>query len=707
MKDITLTNALKFLTKAILLVLVFLLPSFFLPVTVDILEFPKQILLLSSVLILIILTLLKFAVSGEIKFLKTPLSYPILLFLLACLISGLLAQNKSLVFLGFFSSPNSGFLSIFTAFAIFFLISSNFEQQNEIFLSVWVFLTSIFFLSILAILYYFGVFPLPIEGTQINSFSPIGGIFTLSQIVAVSLPLLLGIIAHLQFSHQDGKYLRLVKLSSLYIALLVTAGTLILTNTQVGWISAAVGIAFFLILASSEILRKLFLGLFPVALVLILIGIITYTSVAKNRFSFLDVNLVKPVSLNLPTSWTVVASTIRDYPIFGSGPASFLLDFTKYRPIQLNLTDAWNLRFVQSRSLYLDILATTGIAGLLAFLFIIFKYLQTFFSFVPTDKNQPIFPFKLGLAASIIALFTSFIFISWSTVGLFSTALLLGLFFSLAKALGSTVSTETKIDAKNLVSFLLILALALLFGFWLIGRNLVSNLFYFNAQKAAIKNDVSSVRQNLSKALTYNPYEDVYWLDLAKVNFFSTRQVLQKENLKEQEKKEALQTLDLAIRQAKKATQIAPSKVVNWEILGDIYGTFATQIQGAADSAISAYSNALLLDPPNPNLWLKIGNLLSLSGNLDSVIDNFKQAVRLKPNLIEARIYLAQAFELKGDFTQAKTQYEVAKKLTQTLKQSEIKTKLLDQIEEKIKSVETKITATPSAKPISPTPQHQ
>jgi len=706
MKDITLTSAVNFLTKAVLLVLVFFLPLFFLPVTVDILEFPKQILLWSSVLLLFILTLLKFAVAGEIKFLKTPLSYPILLFLLACLVSALLDQNKSLAFLGFFSSANSGFLSIFAAFAIFFLVSNHFEQQKEIFLSIWVFLASIFFLSILAIFYYFGIFLLPIESTKINSFSPAGGIFPLSQILAASLPIALGILAHLQFSRQDGQYLRWLKLSTLYITLLVTVGALILTNTFVGWVGLGTGAFIFFLLMPQKNLKKILLLLFPIILILISAGVVTQTSL-KSRFDFLNVNLAKPQVLDLSNSWQIAAGTVRDYPLFGSGPASFLLDFTKYRPIQLNLTDAWNLRFVQSQSLYLDILATTGFLGILSFLFIIFKYAETFLKLVPVGKDQPIFPVKLGLSASTASLFASFIFYSWSTVGLFSLAFLLGLFFSLAKVQGSNISAEIRFDAKNLVSFLLILALALFFGFWLIARNLVSNLSYFAAQKAAVKNDIASVQQNLAKALTYNPYEDAYWLDLARVNLFSTRQTLQRENLKDQEKKEALQTLDLAIREAKKATQIAPSKVVNWEVLGDIYAAFATQIQGAADSAISAYSNAILLDPPNPNLWLKIGNLLSLSGNLDTVIDNFKQAVRLKPNLIEARMYLAQAYELKGDFKQAKAQYEIAKKLTQTLKQSEIKTKLLDQIEEKIKSVESKTTATPSAKPQSPTPQQQ
>jgi tetratricopeptide (TPR) repeat protein/O-antigen ligase len=698
MKDWLLTNVINFLAKGILLVLAFFLPLFFLPITVDIFEFPKQILLWVSVLFLLVLTLLKFATEGEVKFLKTPLAYPILLFLSVYLISAVLAQNKNVAFLGFFGRVNSSFLAIFAYFAIFYFVSSYFEQLKEISWAIWAFLAGIFILSILAILYYFGIFVLPLETTKINSFSLAGGILPLSQILGASVPILLGILAHFQFSHQNRKLPKWMILSALCIALLITVSALILVNTIPGWIGLGTGLVIFFLLLPQETAQKLALRLLPLILVLISVGVVTQTSILKNKLPFLDVNLAKPQSLDLPTSWQVAAGTVRDYPLFGSGPGSFLSDFTKYRPIQLNLTDAWNLRFVQSGSLYLDILATTGILGLAAFLFIIFKYFQSFVNFVPNAHDQPIFPIKLGLSVSVLALLASFIFYSWSTVGLFLLAFFLGLFFSLARILGSTISAEAKFPAKPLTSFLIILALVFLFGFWLIARNLISNLSYFTAQKAAGKNDIILAQRNLVKATTYNPYEDTYWLDLARVNLVQTQQILQKKDLTDKDREQALQTLDASIRYARRATQLAPGKVINWEVLGDIYAAYATQIKGAADSAISAYSQAILLDPPNPNLWLKAGNLLAQTGNLDPVIDTFKQAVRLKPNLIDARIYLALALELKGEFLASQNQYEIAKNLTQTLQPGEVKTKLLEQIEKKLESLKTK-TATPSATP--------
>jgi len=75
--------------------------------------------------------------------------------------------------------------------------------------------------------------------------------------------------------------------------------------------------------------------------------------------------------------------------------------------------------------------------------------------------------------------------------------------------------------------------------------------------------------------------------------------------------------------------------------------------QGSDQFAIQALSQAVALDPINPNLRISLGGVYFAIGDYDNAIDTFKMAVAAKPDLANAHYNLAVSYREKGELDKA------------------------------------------------------
>ena len=96
--------------------------------------------------------------------------------------------------------------------------------------------------------------------------------------------------------------------------------------------------------------------------------VLGYIPMGKNN-PFMDKRLNFPREIQLPfsTSWQVSGQSFVKDPFLGSGPSTYLFNFTAYKPAEFNASKFWNLRFDQAFNEYLQILGTLGSLGFLAF----------------------------------------------------------------------------------------------------------------------------------------------------------------------------------------------------------------------------------------------------------------------------------------------------------------------------------------------------
>lgn len=180
----TLDKAINWATVA----LAFLLPLFFLPVTVNFYELPKNLLLIGFAGLLVLAWIGKMVTTKRVTFLRTPLDLPVGLLALVFILSSLFASPNR--FTSFTSPGATG--TVLALSAIFFVLTNNFKVENLKLLASAIILSASL-AAALAIFQFIGVASLVTKTDWLaaKTFTPLGGLLVLSLFLLVSLPLVL------------------------------------------------------------------------------------------------------------------------------------------------------------------------------------------------------------------------------------------------------------------------------------------------------------------------------------------------------------------------------------------------------------------------------------------------------------------------------------------------------------------------------------
>jgi tetratricopeptide (TPR) repeat protein len=344
--------------KAQLYLIIFLLPLLFFPLTSDYFDFPKNLFLVSAVIITFLTWLLKMIFEKKVSFKRSFFDLPILLLVAASVASTLLAPiNKFEAFL-FPTGPSTlialGFL--------YFLITNHLEKQDKK-MVMHSLIASAIVLALLSLASGLGLFaqanffPLLKEKT----FTPAGNYFGLTVFLAISL-VWLALITYRELTKPSG-------------------------NALVGLIHA------------------LFLFIIGAGLV---------------NAGYTLFNVIKPVFLPVFAGWSIAIDTLKNFPLFGVGAQNFSLAFYQYRPLSYNATALWNVAFDSSSNYFFQTWTIFGTIGLAALLFLSYKIISQFKllknSFEPESNLLIILLLFLGIFAllpiNFLILFVFFIFLS-------------------------------------------------------------------------------------------------------------------------------------------------------------------------------------------------------------------------------------------------------------------------------------------------------
>ncbi len=179
-----------------------------------------------------------------------------------------------------------------------------------------------------------------------------------------------------------------------------------------------------------------------------------------------------------------------------------------------------------------------------------------------------------------------------------------------------------------------------------------------DAIDVALPSDIKIIHNNLSSILTE---EAVYLLNSGKTKqaFDKFTEAMQYNN----ENPEIYYKLALAnnsiknyaeaIKQCKRAIELAPEVSLYYETLGDIYNGIQNFIESKR-----YYKEAVFIDPKNARAHAVLGTLQSKDGEHENAIKSLETAVSLEPNNIDMRYNLALAYEVAGRKDEAKIQYQ-------------------------------------------------
>lgn len=566
--------------------LIFLLPLFFFPLPFQVYEFQKQALLAGFLVLGWLLVAGRWVSAGKVSFIRTGLDAPIFLVFLVYLLSTVFSVSPATSFLGYYGRFSGGLLSLFLYIAWFYLVVNVLS-----FFPKWVgsagfgfpfFLAvsaSVFFLSLVSVLQYFEVYLFPWDFARQRIWNPGGSSKGVVFCLLIALPLLGCAWWKGLFSRR--RFFTIVFLISLLAIFLLS---------NVGGRLRGI------------VLPEKWLVLSP------------------------------EVTLDFVSSFKIAVESIKEHPVFGSGPATFLVDLTRFRS---RPGVHQNIRFSRAGNQVAEVLATTGVLGCLAWAGLFFKTISEGF------RRKKGFPF---LWAVIACLGSCFFYYSTSASAVFFWTVLA--FFIIQAGLVK----KTAIRVRPV--FGLFLAVFWLgFSYLYFGRLVLAEFKFARARDLLVRSKLEEALELFQGATGLNPWQETYWRGFGAASLLMAR-----ESLDDPERTREM--AGLAIRAGKRATQLNQFNVQNWENLAEIYQNLLDYASGADEMAVESFRKAVQLDPVNPWLRRSLGVLFVRTGDFGQAVEYLNQAIGLEPEFVQARLDLAAVFEARGMYLEALFQLE-------------------------------------------------
>lgn len=637
--------------------IVILVPLFFLPFTAEFLEFNKQYALYALILVSLTTWVAASVTERKFEFRRTPLDLPLVAFWVVFLASSLASKDRYLSFWGNFENLNSGFISL-TFYILFYFLTTNIVISLE---RIRMVIRAVIISGLIGIAYfffqYFGLWgKMGFSVTPGNTVAPL-----VTQFGFYLLALLLISLNALFVARKN-------RLNDILWGLLfaVSLATIVVIGFKLLWIVTAVGLFFLLVFAISRLeeLRTTWISVgfsvFVLSLLLTLLG----------TPSFLTLRLPLEVSLSHSVTWRIVTHTLGDSVLrfaVGSGPSTFPYSFSQFRPETLNTTFVWNTRFTQGSSSFLDMLGGVGFLGMVSFMVIILLVLGTILYLWMRRPTRGARKMEISgdgegamLSASttiwLVLLFIFFI-TSLSTSLWILFFVMLGMTMTLSKAIltpeskpwSISLRTSPQYGLASSFGFILLFSGTIVFGVYL-GRFYAANVAYARTIRAIGQNNNEVAIREVGRAVNLHPGSATYNLLLAQAYLLQAAS----EASKPQPNAGLITNfLAFAVSGARQATTLAPSSVVAWEALATMYANARGIAPDANDWVIRSLNKSIELETTNPINYLRRGGAKITARDLDGAEKDYEEAIRLKPDYVDAYAALAFLEESKNDLDSA------------------------------------------------------
>lgn len=657
-------------------VLVFLFPLFFLPFTSEVLEINKQLFLVVFSAILFLLWLGKIILNSSVKFIRNPLAAVVLFFLLAYFISSIFSKDSYQSFIGFGSSIAESFLTIFALVIFYFVVFNNIRKIKTVRYLIACLFCSIFITGLYATLQLFKVYPLGFfDITKNPVFNTVGAHNTLSILFGLGV-----IFAVLFFVNPKIKIWFKIIFGLMALALLVFAFLFGFKNVWIGLvISMALIIGSALFKQNLKISRWIWLPMILLG-VFIVFYFIPFRSVLKN--------IPAEILPSAKATINIAKVTLKENLLLGSGPGTWIIDYTKFKEQVVNLTNFWNVHFAKGWSFLFMLPATIGLLGVIAWLAIFFVFI--FFGSKSILKIEQIASSKGSLCLGIFAgwfylaimqvLYHTNItlqFVFWLLTALF------GVLVSIEKDPKPFAKKQIKIEFNplsplaSIFSFVfIIIVVSIVIGFYFFGQLYFADIIYAQGLKSAqVNGDIKEITSLIEKSVSLNPRFDLYQRSLSQAYLFYIQQQASRISFQDPVQVKQLSSLLAKMSGAvNKATDLSPYNVENWIQRARLYQALIGVAPNADDWAKKAFEEAIKLDATNPYLYTELARVYFVSAvnflkdqpanqqeYFSKAETNVSEAIRLKADYGPAYILSALIYEQQGRVDEAISRLETTK----------------------------------------------
>lgn len=646
-------------------------PLFVFPKIGDSVNLPKTFFLFIWVSIILLLWSTNALIEKKLILRRSMLDIPLVLLITGLVLSSLLSLSQGTSFLGSTENFTLTVLTFFPALAFTFLLLQLIRSPR----SLEYLLQMLCFSSVLTLVFYhlsyFSVFRLsvifPLFGETffqtISSANSIFGIWVAAMgILSFGLLLLK----------------RREKFSSSISAVsaILCTFTLFRLGFDVAFIVFAIGLALLLVLpfVFIKFIRV------PMALVTFFIFLITVFSLIFGSPSFLKGNFPVEIALGNVASLDIVKGVlltdIKQF-LFGSGPGTFMYDFSLHRTPAFNTNAIVSeTRFHFPFSTFYALLSELGVMGTLFFVLLILIGGGALVSAwvelrQSSDESEhqafaqmfDVFVVGASWLALTFGLFVSFVDITvWWTWWCLLGCMIAGIGFVNKKFV-----VEQSVNLSVSPQYSLALSFGILFFFTLLllstafGTRLFFAEYFF--EKGSHLASIDDSERYVERAIDYRKSYAPYHISLARI-------YLQKAKNEYEKQKNASDKVAEYIakggNEAHLASKIDPKNVETWETLALLYLNAGSFVPEANVWAKDALKSAIVLEPSNAVNHFRMGGILASEGNFNDAQKEYSQAIQLKFDYVPAYMALITLYREQNKFNEAIMLFEPLLRLDRT-----------------------------------------
>ncbi len=373
------------------------------------------------------------------------------------------------------------------------------------------------------------------------------------------------------------------------------------------------------------------------------------------------------VSQPVMAGWSVALDVMRvpKSALLGVGPEGYINAYQRFKPLWMNGQPQWAVAYIQSTIPLFTVLTNFGILGVVTWLLLLVKGVKL--ALKPKSGNREL-AWLVGFG------FVLMFFFPLNAVVLMLIGLLIAVFTASQRSASNTLMLEPLIvfskdqrflSKKNWPKIAVGGGVMVLAGvlFYLLTQSYLAFYFIYQSQKAVAANDGVKAYRSVVKAIKLNPYLDVFRRQLALLDVTLASTLANKADLTDNDQQQIAQLLQEAANEAKAASVLDPLDWRNWQVLAQVYQSMIGVAKDADQWAVQAYIQAIRNNPLNPDLRIALGGIFFAQKDFVQAANVFQQAVNVKPDLPNGYYNLANALKEAGQLEQAKQAYEALLKL--------------------------------------------
>lgn len=691
------------------------LPLIFTSVNDELFEFNKLLVIYGAAVIFFFLWIARSILDKKIYFQRTVFDIPILLFCLSQILSTLFSIQPHTSIFGYYTRFNGGLLSVFAYTICYYAFTFFVDKRSLQSLFTSLFLGS-FIAALYAFPEHFGHSPSCllltgsfdvacwVQDVQSRVFGTFGQPNWLAAYILMLLPLLLYRIATLFFSKKYHHEIPIKKtLQSthvqtstrriseqvgsliLYVLLFVLlTSVLFFTASRSGLLGmgALYGVficsVYVLLFRSTAHTQQILVrtGYFFAGVLVVTFLISVQFNAPLSSFIFSRMTPVKnQIELSTPSPqqsgpqlevggsdsgkirtvvWKGALKVFQRYPLFGSGVETFGYSYFKDRLPEHNLLSEWDFLYNKAHNEFLNYLATTGLVGFSAYVFMYGSF--TLYPVIWAYRNKSISEKDIFFVASISSALTALAvsnFFGFSTVVVSLLTFVYPAIFVIWSSMlkPHIVESNVKISGQEFGAITICGVLALIL-FLNIVRMWKADELFARGKALYNQNDLGSAIETLQQAASLFPdpsYHDELSYTAAKgaLALFEAG-----------ESTAAAELATYAINESNITISMNSVHTNFYKTRARVFLILAQMTPNYYNNAITALREVQALSPTDPKIPYNLALIAQQQGRDEEYKLQLEKVLQLRPVDEPARYAYGQVLEEQGEFAKAKENYE-------------------------------------------------